>query len=435
MPGRGLLVTLAVCAALIVVGCGGSHAESLAVVARLEYDMGGDLQFQRRSGAHVLGGVPVNEVRDIVFASAHSDSSRTDGGIEVVDVTDPHEPLRLFRIPCPGYQSDVAVHETWLLQTIDLPASNIGCDSAWLDETGATSVDRSGIGGVRIFDVTDPAEPVLIAFIEVAGAEAVHNVTILPWAGVAYLSELDGDLGIIDLNRQPFSYQAVRVDSIAAEMASSCHDIGLDPFRRLAFCAANLAETYILDVSDPRQPAYITTINNPGLSRHHAAQMASDGSTLVLQAEYDHPPPVSSDAPAGLWFYDLTDPLDPRLLGSWAPDSCEPTEQAERACSSHNFNFVPGAALVVASWRYEGMFLVDFSDPSAPTEAGFLRPTSLRPGANADFWSTYYWHGFVYANSGQELSGLFVLETDLVADLEPSAYDEGTSWGRWSVGS
>lgn len=424
----------AVAAVVVLAGCvGGSDAESLEVVAQFEYDMGADLQFQRRSGTHVVGGDSVNGVRDVVFASGHSDASRTDGAIEILDISDPREPIRLFRIPCPGYQSDVGVHENWLLQTVDLPVSNTGCNSDWLDETAAGSIDRSGVGGVRIFDVTDPAIPRLTAFIEVAGLEGVHNVTILPWANMAYLSELDGDLGIIDLNRQPFSYRAVTVNSISNEMTTSCHDVGLDPIRELAFCAAYLDETYILDVSDPLRPSYVTTINNPALSRHHAAQMASDGSTLVLQAEFDHPPAVPSDAPAGLWFYDLTDPLEPQQLGSWAPESCEPTELAERACSSHGFNFVPGTPLVVASWRHEGLFLVDFTDPSAPLEVGFLRPTSFRPGSNADFWSAYYWHGFVYANSGQELSGLFVMQTDLVGDLEPSAYDEGTSWGRWTA--
>ena len=100
----------AVAAAVVLAGCdGGSDAQSLEVVAQFEYDMGADLQFQRRSGIHLMGGVPVGGARDLVFASAHSDASRTDGAIEILDISDPREPIRLFRIPCPGYQSDVAV--------------------------------------------------------------------------------------------------------------------------------------------------------------------------------------------------------------------------------------------------------------------------------------------------------------------------------------
>jgi hypothetical protein len=119
-------------------------------------------------------------------------------------------------------------------------------------------------------------------------------------------------------------------------------------------------------------------------------------------------------------------------LGSWAPDSCEPSETDERACSSHWVNFVPDTALVVASWRRHGVFLVAFTDLSAPVEAGFYRRSSFRPRANPDFWSVYYWHGHVFASSGGDLSGLYILESDGLDDMEPSAFDEGTSWGRWT---
>jgi len=73
-------------------------------------------------------------------------------------------------------------------------------------------------------------------------------------------------------------------------MKTSCHDIGLDPVRLLAFCPANEDETYVLDVGDPLHPTYLTKIVNAALSRHHGAFMAPDGVTLVVESEYDHPP-------------------------------------------------------------------------------------------------------------------------------------------------
>ncbi|HTE66633.1 MAG TPA: hypothetical protein VK736_10310, partial [Candidatus Binatia bacterium] len=332
---------------------------------------------------------------------------------------------------------------TLLVQTLDHPGSNVGCDPEWLRTTGSAAVDRAGTGGVRIFDVTDPARPRLIHFVEVVGSfdEGVHDVTVLPWAGIAYLAQLNGELGILDLGDPAFPYTAIGVSSISPEMKTSCHDIGLDPVRLLAFCPATLDETYVLDVSEPMRPAYLSTIVNAGLSRHHGALMAPDGVTLVLEAEYDHPPEVASDAPAGLWFYDLTEPTDPVLLGSCAPESCEPSEQAERACSSHWFNFIPNTKLLVAAWRHEGVFVVDYTDPAAPVQAGSFRPRPggvvnvLGAGADPDFWTAYFWHGYVYASSGAFLSGLYVLRPDDTTDAEPSPYDEGTSWGRWTAGS
>jgi hypothetical protein len=417
---------------------GNADGHGIEAVDYVPYQMGTDFQFQRRSGSHLVDGVSVTTTTDLVFAGAHSDASKSDGGIEVIDITDPSSPTTLTRIPCPGYQSDVAVHETLLLQAIDHPASNAGCDPDWLAASGSAAVDRPGIGGVRIFDVSDPARPRLLHFVEVGDEfEAVHNLAVLPWADVAYLAQLNGELGILDLGDGEYPYTALEVSSISPEMKTSCHDIGLDPVKQLAFCPASLDETYVLDVSDPMGPAYLSTIVNAALSRHHEARMAPDGVTLVLQAEYDHPPEVASDAPAGVWFYDFSDPTDPQLLGSWAPDSCEPSERDERACSSHSFNFIPGTELLVASWRHEGVFVVDYADPAHPVEAGAFRPGGrgiLGLGASApDFWAAYYWHGHLYANAGRGLGGLYILRHDESTTAEPSPYDEGMVWGRWSA--
>lgn len=409
----------------------------MELVGYAPYQMGTDFQFQRRSGSHTLDGVSVSTTTDLVFAGAHHESSRSDGGIEIIDITDPSDPASLARIPCPGYQSDVAVHERLLLQTLDDAASNAGCDAGWLESSGSAAVDQPGTSGVRIFDVTDPARPRLVHFLEVVDemGGGVHNVTVLPWAGIAYLSELDGDLGILDLTDSAFPYTAIEVTALSADMKTSCHDVGLDPARLLAFCAANEDETYILDVRDPTRPAYVATVVNAALSRHHEARMAPDGVTLVLESEYDHPPEVDSGAPAGLWFYDLTDPTDPVLLGSWAPDSCEPSERDERACTSHSFNFVPATRLVAASWRHEGVFLVEYSDPAAPAQTGAYLPASggiPLLGTTPDFWAAYAWHGHVYASAGDAREGLHILGHADLLDADPSAYDEGSSWGRWT---
>jgi hypothetical protein len=332
----------------------------------------------------------------------------------------------------------VAIYETLLLQAIDNRGSNVGCDPEWLQRTESTALDRAGVGGVRVFDVTDPARPRLVRFVEVLGrfGDGVHDVTVIPWAGIAYLAQLDGDLGVLDLTA-PVAYTAISVASISPEMKTSCHDVGLDPVRLLAFCPAMDDETYILDVSVPRQPSYVAKITNAALSRHHGALMAPDGSTLVLQSEFDHPPAVASEASAGLWFYDLSEPTAPALLGSWAPESCAPSEQAERACSSHWYNFVPDTNLLVASWRHEGLFLVDYGDPATPSDAAMYRPSRnllsvLSGSAPTDFWTAYFWHGYVYGSANKTAGGLYILRLEDLVDAEPSPYDEGTSWARWT---
>ena len=412
------------------------NSPSMELAAHVPYEMGGDIQFQRRSGLHLVDGASLDATTDLLFASAHADITRVDGGIEIFDITSPAAPRTLTRIPCPGYQSDVAVHKSLLLQALDHPRSNVGCDPEWLRTTGSTDIDRAGHWRRAHLRRHRPrqteADPLRRS--PRAIRDGVHDVTVLPWAGVAYLAQLDGRLGVLDLKDPAAPYVSMDVDSMSPEMKTSCHDVGLDPVRLLAFCPAMEDETYILDVSAPMDAAYEGKVTNAALSRHHGALMAPDGATLVLQSEYDHPPGVASDAAAGLWFYDLSDPTSPMLLGSWAPKSCEPSEQAERACSSHWYNFVPGTHLLVSAWRHEGVFVVDYSDPAAPVEIAYFRPTAtgLPMGDPTDFWTAYYWHGYVYGSANRAAGGLYVLRYDPLADTEPSPYDEGTSWGRWS---
>lgn len=71
-----------------------------------------------------------------------------------------------------------------------------------------------------------------------------------------------------------------------------------------------------------------------------------------------------------LWFYDISDPSSPTLLGSFSTEELDPTKNF---CTSHFYNFVPGSALLVVGWYRSGIIVVDYSDPSSPTEhASFL---------------------------------------------------------------
>lgn len=106
-----------------------------------------------------------------------------------------------------------------------------------------------------------------------------------------------------------------------------------------------------------------------------------------------------------------------------------------RTCTSHWFNFIPDRPLVAASWRHHGVFIVDYTDPAKPVEVASFQPGGgpLVLGGTPDFWSAYFWHGHVLASAGDFRGGLYVLGRDEFSNVEPSPYDEGTSWGRWTA--
>ncbi|HWB71089.1 MAG TPA: hypothetical protein VG452_02645, partial [Egibacteraceae bacterium] len=410
---------------------------AVSLVAHHFFPEASDLMFQRRQGPQLLAGQVIDAVKDYAFVGAEGGFDPDDFGIEVLDVTDPTNPVHLVEIPCGGFHSDVAVYEHLLVQSFD--SSPTGCDASRLPGIDPHGVDRPAELGVRIYDVTDPANPVLLAFRgQSEGLPlGVHNITVNAPAGLLYLNMAEGDVvrpqwGYIDLTDPAFPVTILPMREVSPSAGDGCHDLGLDPVRALGFCAA-IASTLIWDLTDPRRPAEVAVIVNPAVNIHHGARIAPDGTTLVVQDEL-------GGAAAGfgclglergvgaLWFYDTTDPARPLPLGSFSTSELDPTKVP---CTSHFFNFVPDSAQVVVGWYRSGVIVADFTDPAQPREQAVFLPEG------GDFWAAYAYRGFLYGASRTERAtnqagGLWVLALDGLADREPSVYDEGTSWVRWS---
>ncbi len=85
--------------------------------------------------------------------------------------------------------------------------------------------------GVEILDVTDPANPVLLAFRGRAEGLplGVHNITVNADAGLVYLNMAEFDLveplwGYIDLTDPAFPVTTVPMRAISPSAGDGCHD-------------------------------------------------------------------------------------------------------------------------------------------------------------------------------------------------------------------
>ncbi|MGH3442025.1 MAG: LVIVD repeat-containing protein, partial [Nitriliruptorales bacterium] len=423
-------------------------SDNLELVAHHWFPEGSDMMFQRREGLQTLDGRRIKGTRDYLFAGADGSSSPDDGAIEVFDVTDPENAILLADVQCAGYHAEIVVHENLLFQGIDSARSNTGCDEESAEKFDPDGNDVAGEEGFRVYDITDPARPVVIDFIlpDELGGAGVHNATAVPWADLLYIASSDFTtpsprFGFIDLTDPELTVTMTPMppDDKGFPAPAACHDIGLDPERELAFCAA-VEQTYIWDISDPTAPETIATIHNPAITIHHGARLAPDGTTLVLNDELAgaaFSPGCFGTESAGLigalWFYDLTEPESPSLMGSYSTDEAK----FSTLCTSHFYNFVPGTTFLVVGWYESGMIAVDYAEPSAPTTHAFLRPEG-----GASFWSTYYWHGYLYGLSRTTASedetepnggGLWIAKVDDIGDEDPAPEDEGTSWARWTA--
>jgi hypothetical protein len=430
------------------------QTDNVTLVAHHWFPDGTDMQFQRREGKQTLDGQIIDETRDFVFAGGDAKSGGDAGGIHVFDITDPTLPQHIADIQCRGYHSDIALYENLMVQSTDSSGSNTGCTEDAQRAYDPDELSQSGRSGVRIYDITDPAHPVVVAFLDAEegiGNGGSHNITVVPWAGLLYLAQAgftpDGSFTIVDLKDPSFPVTQISMQTVAPGSADVCHDIGLDPVRELAFCA-DIGTTHILDIADPMNPTLVTTIVNNGLSIHHGARLAGDGNTLVLGDEFagaadQNLPssPLGADSGAGangcigeptagaLWFYDLSIAVEaPILMGSFAPTTPEPTASP---CTAHFYNSVPDSTLVVTGWYEGGLIVTDFSEIYPLSEYAVFLPEL------GNFWSGYYWHGYLYGNSRTIESkgfggGLWIVQVDGIEDAEPSPGDEGTTWARWT---
>lgn len=390
------------------------HTDNLSVVGRDGFPFGTDLAFKGK----------------LVAAGAGDWDGSYPTGVYFDDVSKP-EPKRLGFANCDGWHSDPDWVGQYVVQSHDDGAANDTCD--WNGES-------AGKEGVGVIDASNPRRPEPVGFAETI--HGAHNLTTVGNTGLVYVSsynltnpaDVDGvsivDVGadpvnppvefleFPDLDADPTQYDEMENRSGDLPDSMGCHDIGLDLARDLAYCAG-ITETMVWDISDPRAPAIISIIRNPGVNIHHGARPSVDGDILIVNDEWLGAAGAGSgcavpSAPTGaLWFYDVSDPTSPQLQGFWSPPTPEPLEDF---CTSHfydTFEDSDGRELVVSSWYEHGIYVLDFSDPTSPQEVANYDPE----GAN--FWGAYEHRGYLYANS-------FAPATLLASD--PAFEDQGGIW-------
>jgi hypothetical protein len=385
------------------------HSENMSVVGRAPIQYGTDLAFE--GNLMVAGSGNYNE-----DAEEHS-------GIYLYNISNPEKPKRISKLACAAWHSDVDIWGDYVVQSHDNGSDNKGCSPG------------EGKEGVRIIDISNPNKPVSAGFAETI--HGAHNLTFAGDTGLVYVAsynlvnaaDVDG-VSIVDINdpENPkvkfleFSdadnspaYSDMENRSGKVPASAGCHDIKFDFDRNLAFCAG-LTETQIWDVSDPTTPVIIEIIYNPAINIHHGVEVNKDGDVLIIGDEFagaaGGPTACTvEDAPTGaLWFYDISDPENPKLLNYWSPPT---TDRDSSFCTSHFYGTFPDRDWVVSGWYEEGVRVVDFSDPTNPKQVAFYDPEG------SVFWSAYPYKGHIFGNSfapagtdDRNAGGVYVFELD-----------------------
>lgn len=358
-------------------------------------------------------------------------------GFRIFSIANPRDPKLLSNTICRGAQSDVGVYgdgeQLLLFQSVDARQT---------EPTGRCSTpvpggSLTGWEGVRIFDVTDPRDPVFIK--GVATDCGSHTHTVVPDDKndrvFIYVSSypLQGQ-GTHDDPDEPDHqtecippHQKISVIEVPLEAPETarvvnepstgpgtvgCHDIGVFmEIKRAA--AACLTEGQIWDISDPVNPVILHRIHNPRVEIWHSGAFTWDGQVAIFGDEEAGAAASHGCGPFGppgaTWFYRVAAPEFP--IGYFAQPRFQ-LPQGDLVCTTHNYNPIPVTdSYLLASAFYEaGTGIVDFTEARTlpPSPAGFFTPVGREIAfyesedgdgrGEADTWSSYWYKQYVYAN-------------------------------------
>ncbi|HEX9824900.1 MAG TPA: hypothetical protein VGB51_11000 [Actinomycetota bacterium] len=322
-------------------------------------------------------------------------------GFQVVDISNPEDPQKILDYGlCNGNQGDVIAYEHLLVRAWNSPA---GASS-----TCGGQVVPSGWEGLHIFDVSNPASPVLVGSVDLRTYCGSHTATGVPDPAndrlLVYSNPSSGS-GVcsgIHVVGIPLDDPASAAYIRSEPSGRSCHDTAVIlGDANLAACAGGNGFT-VWSLGGERggtleDPEQLHSQTIPGVTIGHAATFSWDGRTLV----FGHEPGGGSGARCQassatvdktVFFYETETFTE---VGQWVLP--RPQTSAEN-CTIHNFNVVPtDRANILVSGSYQaGIAVVDFSDPSNPIEIASADPAPLSPTQLGGDWSTHWYDGHIY---------------------------------------
>ncbi len=253
----------------------------------------------------------LDETYDVTVAGGYAYTAAGKAGLQVVDVSDPANPLVIANLPTPGQALGVTVADgpadghvyvadgSSGLQVVDVsvpasPAIVGGLDTMYaldvtvVDGYAYVAAEESGL---QVVNVSDPANPTWTGGVGMSGRASDVVVT----DGYAYVADDTGGLHVVDI-RDPASPTIVGRSYTYLESARGVAVAGGYAYVTDAFHSG----LRVVDVSNPASPAVVAFVNTPG----PAASVKVVGNRAYVADR------------VGLQVVDVSDPLNPVQTGS-----------------------------------------------------------------------------------------------------------------------
>ncbi|MER8036733.1 LVIVD repeat-containing protein [Streptomyces hydrogenans] len=383
-----------------------------------------------------LANVPKDALKslntDLAFQGRYAFAGNYDG-FRIFDISDPKSPKTVAQVLCPGSQNDISVSGDLLFLSTDSSRSDDSCAST----TQPASVKESW-EGMKIFDISDIANPKYVASVETACGSHTH--TILPQRKdvYVYVSSYSPNAAFPDCQPPHDGISVIKVPRKAPQQArivnfpvlfpgegpdgggnpggptnpgvsktTGCHDITVLPGKDLA-AGACMGDGILFDVSDPEHPRVIDQVqDNVNFAFWHSATFNQRANKVVFTDELGGGGGATCNTVVGPnrganGIYDIVGKGDKRKLVFRSYYKIPRPQADTENCVAHNGSLIPvkGKDLMVQAWYQGGVSVWDFTDSAHPKEIGYfdrgpVSDTALTTGGS---WSAYYYNGHIYSN-------------------------------------
>jgi hypothetical protein len=274
--------------------------------------------------------------------------------------------------------------------------------------------------GIKIFDISDVANPKYIKSVETDCGSHTHS--LIPGAKTDYLyvssyspSETFPDckpphdsISIVEVpKKHPTRARVVATPNLFPDggytNTSGCHDITVNPARKIA-AGACMGDGIILDIKNPVAPKVIDRVRDTtNFAFWHSATFNNAGTKVVFTDELGGGGAATCNATIGPnrganGIYDLS---KDRKLTFRSYYKMPRTQSNTENCVAHNGSLIPvkGRDVMVQSWYMGGTSFWDFTDSDHPREIGYFERGPAGPaGGGGGTWSSYYYNGHVFSS-------------------------------------
>ncbi|MGH3022518.1 MAG: LVIVD repeat-containing protein [Gaiellaceae bacterium] len=358
-------------------------------------------------------------------------------GFRIIDISNARKPKEIInyeecfsRFNSAGNQGDITIWGDILMRSWNSSADEGDtCDGVPVAEDAE---------GVHVFDISDPTDPDVVAFVETPCGS--HTQTLVPdldnnrlliysnsSSGAVLGGEPGGEPPIscrgIDIIEVPLAdpsaasylrFEPAGNPAMPAEEHHPCHDTAVILGKtQLVACAGSGSESEGNGINvltmDPalggskEDPEWLYHKETGGISLGHSASFTWDGKIIVV----GHEPGggggarcEATDDPLERTFF-FVEAATGASLGQFTIP--RPQTNVEN-CTTHNYNVVPlRKRYVMVSGNYQsGISVIDFTDPANAEEIAYADPAPLvdpNPPVGIELggdWSSYWYNGEIY---------------------------------------